>query len=184
MLRSCCPRWGTLGDHTSCFCGSFIDWSAACEGPFPSIYCPLELNDYSSFPEGRSLHCAWVKVGDESASSPNMQKSAPGAGSWHRLASCGPGCACTLWAISCAPEKALCAHVPGASAYILPSKRILPVTEKGVTLGHVGRRLKGATLVLGCPSGTGQSLLFPPWGLGGQMGAAASCLGSGISNNG
>ncbi|XP_040822829.1 transmembrane protein 131-like isoform X2 [Ochotona curzoniae] len=30
---------------------SFIDWSAACEGPFPSIYCPLELNDYSSFPE-------------------------------------------------------------------------------------------------------------------------------------
>ncbi|XP_014635709.1 PREDICTED: transmembrane protein 131-like [Ceratotherium simum simum] len=30
---------------------SFIDWSAACEGRFPSVYCPLELNDYSAFPE-------------------------------------------------------------------------------------------------------------------------------------
>ncbi|KAF3818573.1 hypothetical protein GH733_011990 [Mirounga leonina] len=30
---------------------SFIDWSAACEGQFPSVYCPLELNDYNAFPE-------------------------------------------------------------------------------------------------------------------------------------
>eukprot|EP00071_Canis_lupus_P025676 XP_022259233.1 transmembrane protein 131-like isoform X3 [Canis lupus familiaris] len=30
---------------------SFIDWSATCEGPFPSVYCPLELNDYNAFPE-------------------------------------------------------------------------------------------------------------------------------------
>ncbi|XP_010626304.1 transmembrane protein 131-like [Fukomys damarensis] len=30
---------------------SFIDWSATCEGQFPSVYCPLELNDYSAFPE-------------------------------------------------------------------------------------------------------------------------------------
>nr|XP_051675898.1 transmembrane protein 131-like isoform X7 [Oryctolagus cuniculus] len=30
---------------------SYVDWSAACEGPFPSVYCPLELNDYTSFPE-------------------------------------------------------------------------------------------------------------------------------------
>ncbi|XP_076430429.1 transmembrane protein 131-like isoform X5 [Peromyscus maniculatus bairdii] len=30
---------------------SFIDWSASCEGQFPSVYCPLELNDYNAFPE-------------------------------------------------------------------------------------------------------------------------------------
>ncbi|XP_073088661.1 transmembrane protein 131-like isoform X2 [Manis javanica] len=30
---------------------SFIDWSATCEGQFPGVYCPLELNDYSAFPE-------------------------------------------------------------------------------------------------------------------------------------
>lgn len=36
------------------FCSSFIDWSATCEGPFPSVYCPLELNDYNAFPEGKS----------------------------------------------------------------------------------------------------------------------------------
>uniref|UniRef100_A0A9L0SFG6 Transmembrane protein 131-like n=1 Tax=Equus caballus TaxID=9796 RepID=A0A9L0SFG6_HORSE len=30
---------------------SFIDWSATCEGQFPSVYCPLELNDYNAFPE-------------------------------------------------------------------------------------------------------------------------------------
>ncbi|XP_059231061.1 transmembrane protein 131-like isoform X2 [Mustela nigripes] len=30
---------------------SFIDWSAACEGQFPSVYCPLELSDYNAFPE-------------------------------------------------------------------------------------------------------------------------------------
>uniref|UniRef100_A0A8C3WXA4 Transmembrane protein 131-like n=1 Tax=Catagonus wagneri TaxID=51154 RepID=A0A8C3WXA4_9CETA len=30
---------------------SFIDWSAACEGQLPSVYCPLELSDYSAFPE-------------------------------------------------------------------------------------------------------------------------------------
>ncbi|XP_057402809.1 transmembrane protein 131-like isoform X1 [Balaenoptera acutorostrata] len=30
---------------------SFIDWNAACEGQFPSVYCPLELNDYNAFPE-------------------------------------------------------------------------------------------------------------------------------------
>ncbi|XP_008583451.1 PREDICTED: transmembrane protein 131-like, partial [Galeopterus variegatus] len=30
---------------------SFIDWSATCEGQFPNVYCPLELNDYNAFPE-------------------------------------------------------------------------------------------------------------------------------------
>ncbi|XP_062964213.1 transmembrane protein 131-like isoform X3 [Cynocephalus volans] len=30
---------------------SFTDWSATCEGPFPNVYCPLELNDYNAFPE-------------------------------------------------------------------------------------------------------------------------------------
>ncbi|KAH0502701.1 Transmembrane protein 131-like [Microtus ochrogaster] len=30
---------------------SFIDWSASCEGQFPNLYCPLELNDYNAFPE-------------------------------------------------------------------------------------------------------------------------------------
>ncbi|ELW64781.1 Transmembrane protein 131-like protein [Tupaia chinensis] len=30
---------------------SFIDWGAACEGQLPSVYCPLELNDYDAFPE-------------------------------------------------------------------------------------------------------------------------------------
>lgn len=30
---------------------SFIDWSATCEGQFPGVYCPLELNDYNAFPE-------------------------------------------------------------------------------------------------------------------------------------
>ncbi|XP_023369242.1 transmembrane protein 131-like isoform X5 [Otolemur garnettii] len=30
---------------------SFIDWNAACEGQFPSVYCPLEMNDYNAFPE-------------------------------------------------------------------------------------------------------------------------------------
>ncbi|XP_005400982.2 PREDICTED: transmembrane protein 131-like, partial [Chinchilla lanigera] len=30
---------------------SFVDWSAACEGQFPSVYCPLELSDYNAFPE-------------------------------------------------------------------------------------------------------------------------------------
>ncbi|XP_060234479.1 transmembrane protein 131-like isoform X3 [Meriones unguiculatus] len=30
---------------------SFVDWSPPCEGQFPSVYCPLELNDYSVFPE-------------------------------------------------------------------------------------------------------------------------------------
>ncbi|XP_051055402.1 transmembrane protein 131-like isoform X1 [Phodopus roborovskii] len=29
----------------------FIDWSASCEGQFPSVYCPLELNDYNTVPE-------------------------------------------------------------------------------------------------------------------------------------
>lgn len=33
------------------FCSSFIDWNATCEGQFPSVYCPLELNDYNAFPE-------------------------------------------------------------------------------------------------------------------------------------
>nr|XP_019577919.1 PREDICTED: transmembrane protein 131-like isoform X2 [Rhinolophus sinicus] len=30
---------------------SFIDWNATCEGQFPNMYCPLELNDYNAFPE-------------------------------------------------------------------------------------------------------------------------------------
>ncbi|XP_048189766.1 transmembrane protein 131-like isoform X3 [Perognathus longimembris pacificus] len=30
---------------------SFIDWNATCEGQFPNVYCPLELNDYNAFPE-------------------------------------------------------------------------------------------------------------------------------------
>ena len=39
------------------FCSSFIDWNATCEGQFPSVYCPLELNDYNAFPEGKA---AWT----------------------------------------------------------------------------------------------------------------------------
>ncbi|KAM4834311.1 transmembrane protein 131-like isoform 2-T2 [Thomomys bottae] len=30
---------------------SFIDWNATCEGQFPNVYCPLEMNDYNAFPE-------------------------------------------------------------------------------------------------------------------------------------
>ncbi|XP_073897424.1 transmembrane protein 131-like isoform X2 [Castor canadensis] len=30
---------------------SFIDWNATCEGRFPNVYCPLEMNDYNAFPE-------------------------------------------------------------------------------------------------------------------------------------
>lgn len=30
---------------------SFIDWNSACEGQFPNMYCPLDLNDYNAFPE-------------------------------------------------------------------------------------------------------------------------------------
>lgn len=37
------------------FCSSFIDWNATCEGQFPSVYCPLELNDYNAFPEGKAV---------------------------------------------------------------------------------------------------------------------------------
>ncbi|XP_037686785.1 transmembrane protein 131-like isoform X2 [Choloepus didactylus] len=29
----------------------FVDWGTTCEGQFPSVYCPLELNDYNAFPE-------------------------------------------------------------------------------------------------------------------------------------
>ncbi|GAB5570441.1 transmembrane protein 131-like isoform X1 [Prionailurus iriomotensis] len=35
---------------------SFIDWSATCEGQFPSVYCPLELNDYNAFPEEENMN--------------------------------------------------------------------------------------------------------------------------------
>ena len=34
---------------------SFIDWNATCEGQFPSVYCPLELNDFNAFPEGKAV---------------------------------------------------------------------------------------------------------------------------------
>nr|XP_044986988.1 transmembrane protein 131-like isoform X2 [Jaculus jaculus] len=30
---------------------SFIDWSAGCDGRFPNMFCPPELNDYTTFPE-------------------------------------------------------------------------------------------------------------------------------------
>ncbi|XP_044538168.1 transmembrane protein 131-like [Gracilinanus agilis] len=30
---------------------SFIDWNTTCEGQFPNVYCPLEVNDYNGFPE-------------------------------------------------------------------------------------------------------------------------------------
>uniref|UniRef100_A0A8C3SPG8 Transmembrane protein 131-like n=1 Tax=Chelydra serpentina TaxID=8475 RepID=A0A8C3SPG8_CHESE len=30
---------------------SFIDWSATCDSQFPNMYCPLEMNEYSTFPE-------------------------------------------------------------------------------------------------------------------------------------
>ncbi|XP_068961682.1 transmembrane protein 131-like isoform X3 [Petaurus breviceps papuanus] len=33
------------------FCHSFIDWNTTCEGQFSNVYCPLEVNDYNSFPE-------------------------------------------------------------------------------------------------------------------------------------
>ncbi|XP_012922681.1 transmembrane protein 131-like isoform X2 [Heterocephalus glaber] len=36
---------------------SFIDWSATCEGQFPSVYCPVEVNDYSAFAE-ENMNCA------------------------------------------------------------------------------------------------------------------------------
>uniref|UniRef100_A0A8C3SNX6 Transmembrane protein 131-like n=1 Tax=Chelydra serpentina TaxID=8475 RepID=A0A8C3SNX6_CHESE len=30
---------------------NFIDWSATCDSQFPNMYCPLEMNEYSTFPE-------------------------------------------------------------------------------------------------------------------------------------
>ncbi|KAM6269605.1 transmembrane protein 131-like isoform 1-T1 [Porphyrio hochstetteri] len=30
---------------------SFIDWSAACDSQFSNVYCPVEMNEYSAFPE-------------------------------------------------------------------------------------------------------------------------------------
>uniref|UniRef100_A0A8C8VIT0 Transmembrane 131 like n=1 Tax=Pelusios castaneus TaxID=367368 RepID=A0A8C8VIT0_9SAUR len=30
---------------------SFIDWNATCDSQFPNMYCPLEMNEYSAFPE-------------------------------------------------------------------------------------------------------------------------------------
>ncbi|XP_059577932.1 transmembrane protein 131-like isoform X5 [Alligator mississippiensis] len=30
---------------------SFIDWNAACDGQFPNMYCPVEMNEYNAFPE-------------------------------------------------------------------------------------------------------------------------------------
>ena len=49
------PLTSHFWNQTFCFFGhSFIDWNAACEGQFPSVYCPLELNDYNAFPEGKS----------------------------------------------------------------------------------------------------------------------------------
>ncbi|XP_021051555.1 transmembrane protein 131-like isoform X1 [Mus pahari] len=42
---------GVSQEPTSIPDSSFIDWSAPCEGQFPSVYCPLELNDYNAFPE-------------------------------------------------------------------------------------------------------------------------------------
>uniref|UniRef100_A0A8C2RBR5 Transmembrane protein 131-like n=1 Tax=Capra hircus TaxID=9925 RepID=A0A8C2RBR5_CAPHI len=44
-------RAGTEGCAPLVFCSSFIDWNATCEGQFPSVYCPLELNDFNAFPE-------------------------------------------------------------------------------------------------------------------------------------
>ncbi|XP_042324327.1 transmembrane protein 131-like isoform X5 [Sceloporus undulatus] len=29
----------------------FIDWNASCDGQFTSMYCPVEMNEYNSFPE-------------------------------------------------------------------------------------------------------------------------------------
>ncbi|XP_047422764.1 transmembrane protein 131-like isoform X2 [Sciurus carolinensis] len=42
---------GVLQEPAAAHNSSFIDWSATCEGQFPSVYCPLELNDYHAFPE-------------------------------------------------------------------------------------------------------------------------------------
>ncbi|KAM4811793.1 transmembrane protein 131-like isoform X4 [Urocitellus parryii] len=42
---------GVLQEPAPVHSSSFIDWSATCEGQFPSVYCPLELNDYNAFPE-------------------------------------------------------------------------------------------------------------------------------------
>lgn len=40
-------------NFVSFFGSSFIDWNSACEGQFPNMYCPLDLNDYNAFPEGK-----------------------------------------------------------------------------------------------------------------------------------
>jgi len=32
---------------------SFIDWNAACDSQFSNMYCPLEMNEYGAFPEGK-----------------------------------------------------------------------------------------------------------------------------------
>nr|XP_056711693.1 transmembrane protein 131-like [Euleptes europaea] len=29
----------------------FIDWTASCDGQFTNVYCPVEVNEYSAFPE-------------------------------------------------------------------------------------------------------------------------------------
>lgn len=33
---------------------SFIDWNAPCDGQFANMYCPVEMNEYNGFPEGKS----------------------------------------------------------------------------------------------------------------------------------
>ncbi|KAG8507331.1 Transmembrane protein 131-like [Galemys pyrenaicus] len=30
---------------------SFVDWNTTCEGQFPNMYCPLDVSDYTAFPE-------------------------------------------------------------------------------------------------------------------------------------
>ncbi|XP_037353148.1 transmembrane protein 131-like isoform X2 [Talpa occidentalis] len=30
---------------------SFVDWNTTCEGQFPNVYCPLDMNEYNTFPE-------------------------------------------------------------------------------------------------------------------------------------
>jgi hypothetical protein len=42
---------GVAQEPTAVHNSSFIDWNATCEGRFPNVYCPLEMNDYNAFPE-------------------------------------------------------------------------------------------------------------------------------------
>ncbi|XP_045151735.1 transmembrane protein 131-like [Echinops telfairi] len=83
---------------------SFVDWGTTCDGPFPTVYCPLELNDYNAFPEGKHsrdnpsaiLYSRGVRVWTPNLSPVvGLEKDFPACCC---MTSCGPTCAFpTAW---------------------------------------------------------------------------------------